>query len=345
MVVDESAEPSRTTRGFYGFNLDGRFSPNRRVSEQEVDCSHGDYFSALDADQNGARSTCIVGETGGGVLCQGGVDNQLPVANEVFFQLLGNRVLSGNALLSQQINAGRYTLLVRVAGVNGALGATLNDPAVTIRVYPVAWPTFQSCEGIQQEGQTYAVDDRSLRETGNLDAPVLEFPGCIVGGRLRQRVVSAIASATPMTLPLLGSIRVPVYDLQLRFDLREGEGQLGNLGATTSAPDVVQALRAVVTDDAYRTLVDQAVESFVDVAGPRPDAGVSCDGPWGLIGVGAGFTALRARIAPTTVFGRVPGACGDPAIVVGGDGGLTDATADAADARVEPSGDAGVGVD
>ena len=284
MIVDEGAAPDTTTRAFYGFNLDGRFSPSRTAAQRAADCSHGDYFSTLDPDQN--TGTCLVGSRGVGMDCLGGVDNQLPQAIETIFQLLGNRVTTGNALLDQQINTGRYTLLVRVAGVHGTLGASLNDQSVTIRVYPVAWPTFQGCGGIQQQQQTYAVDDRSLREAGNLNAPVLDFPGCIVGGRLRQSVVSATASATPMTLPLVDSIRIPAYDVQLRFDLEGGGGQNGNLGATTLASEVQEALSATVSDERYRSAVGMLVQSFIDVASPQADSGVSCESPHGLIRVG-----------------------------------------------------------
>jgi hypothetical protein len=45
MSVDPGTKSWDATHGYYGFNLDNRFSPNRTSIEQLADCSHGDYFS------------------------------------------------------------------------------------------------------------------------------------------------------------------------------------------------------------------------------------------------------------------------------------------------------------
>ncbi len=61
--LDEGSE-APGTRGYYGFNLDERYSPAATASQQRNDCSHGDYFSVVDPDQN--MGTCASGAVGGG---------------------------------------------------------------------------------------------------------------------------------------------------------------------------------------------------------------------------------------------------------------------------------------
>ncbi len=305
LLLDDSA-PTQSDRGFYGFNLDGRFSPSSQALLRAEDCGWSDHFSIIDPDQN--TGTCVVGELGGGSRCGGGVDNQLP---NILYTLLSYRptFVSGGQLFAQQIDLGRYTLIVRVLGVHGVPGPSLNDPAVTIRVYPVAWPVSEDCASVQRPMQTYAVDDRSLREAGNLDTPLLEFPGCVLRGRLRQVAPQPTSAPTPMVLPLVDSARLPLHDLRLRFDLATGEATSGNLGGTLSTTEVVTALGTVVSDRLALKVIPMLGYQDVAFGGA---SGVNCDYPPGLISVGLGFTALRANIQPTTVSGPIPGACGSP---------------------------------
>ena len=70
-------------------------------------------------------------------------------------------------------------------------------------------------------------------------------------------------------------------------------------------------MSAIVPEARYRDYLMPLVQGFVDIA-TTVDGAVTCDYPAGLIGVGVGFTALRANIRPTSVSGPIPGACGSP---------------------------------
>lgn len=305
MTPDEGAEPP-ANRGYHGFDLDARRSPSPTSLQRDPDCSHGDFYSTLDPDQN--EGTCVAGMPGGGSACRGGVDNQLPNVLQTLQQFEQTLELPG--FYNRQIDAGRYTVLLRVAGVHGTLGPSLNDPSVVIRVYPVAWPAFQDCGGAERPGQDYAVDDASLRERGNLRAPVLEYPGCILRGRLRQRASRATDAVTPMVLPLMDGVGVRLRDLHLRVDLAGDEGTRGNLGGSMLVSDVVDALVATASFRHFRDAATPLTQGFVDLPGPLGSDLSSCESGVGRIGVGVGFTLLRANIAATTVSGPVAGACG-----------------------------------
>lgn len=305
-MVDEGAEPP-ASRGFFGLNIDNRSSLSRTAQQSVEDCSHGDYFSTLDPDQN--VGTCRGSTYEGGHGCRGGVDNQLANIVAVIRQFTGNLPL-GDVLLNGEIAAGRYAVLLRVAGVHGAPDASLNDPDVTLRVYPVAWPTFERCEGVQSPRQTYAIDDRSLRAAGDIDRPVVEIPGCIVRGRFRPREVSATGATTPMVLPLLSDARVPLHDLAMRFDLGVDGARGGNLGGTMLQSEVASSVVAASALLRVRDYVPGTALGFVDIPAVGEIGPAACERPTSMISVGLGFTALRANIQPTTVSGPIPGACG-----------------------------------
>ncbi len=137
LLLDEGAEPP-ATRGFYGFNLDGRTSPSTTAQQQAADCSHGDYFSVVDSDQN--MGTCAAGSAGGGMGCRGGVDNQLPNVAQTIQQFQPDLDVQGT--INEQISDGGFLIVVRVTDVNGTLGPTLNDPSVRVLVYPYAFANF-----------------------------------------------------------------------------------------------------------------------------------------------------------------------------------------------------------
>ncbi|MDB4929124.1 MAG: hypothetical protein JWM10_1608 [Myxococcaceae bacterium] len=312
LLVDEGAEPGATTRAFYGFNLDNRFSSSRTASQVAADCSHGDYFSALDADQN--MGTCTAGSTGGGSGCRGGVDNQLPNMVQTIMQFQAS--LSVQSVLRESIDDGHLVMLLRVSGVNGPLGPTLNDPAVTVTVYPYAWASFTNCASIQAPGQHYTVDNRSLRVAGDLASARFQYPASIVNGRLRVDA-SGSGDATPtfairppasLSLGSTGiSYEVSFYRTQLRLSLGETGGTSGNLGGFMRQGDVIDALVTIPALMQFRDAAGPLIQGFVDVATGTPAA---CDAPQGGIGVGFGFSTLRAIIDPTTVTGAPPGVCG-----------------------------------
>ncbi len=309
MMLDEGAEPGVTTRAFYGFNLDGRFSPSRGASQQPEDCSHGDYFSVVDPDQN--SGACMAGAVGGGTGCQGGIDNQLPNLAQTIMQFQAS--LNVQALLNVRLNAGRDLVLIRVSGVNGALGPALNDPAVTVQLYPFVSPMFADCADVARPNQMYAIDNRSLNVPGDLDSARVQFSGSIVNGRLRVTPTDASAAAPNFLLPLpvMGdTIDLPMYRTRFRFTMGETDGTSGNLGGYASQTDLVEALITIPALRQFRDAVGPLIQGFVDVATGEPVA--SCASPHGGIGIGIGFSAVRAVVAPMAVSGGVPGMCGAP---------------------------------
>nr|MBK7065462.1 hypothetical protein [Deltaproteobacteria bacterium] len=206
LLLDEGAEPGVTTRAFYGFNLDGRISPTRPANQQPADCSRGDYFSTIDPDQN--MGTCMAGTAGGGAACQGGVDNQLPNVGQTIMQFQAS--LNVQNTLNEQVDTGKFLILVRVTGVNGTLGPSLNDPSVHVLVYPFAYATFPNCANIQMANQMYQIDNRSLSTPGDLSSARLKFQGSIVNGRLRVNP----AGRQPLGAQLLHPPLAPGDDAQ-----------------------------------------------------------------------------------------------------------------------------------
>jgi hypothetical protein len=294
-VVDRGAEPP-SNRGFYGFNLDGRFSPITVSAQAAGDCSHGDYFSTVDPDQN--RNGCT-----GGPGCQGGVDNQYPNVAQTLEQF---RLSTGvGSCLSRRTSLGRGLILLRVADVDGMLGPDLDDPAVTVSLYPDARPLFAECASLAQPRQPYAVDNQHLTTAGDPGSARLRFTGSIVRGRLR--VAAPATSALPFALGFGGTsqVRAP----QLRMSLTETAGTSGNLGGYIRQTELVETLVATPALTQFRDALGPLIQGFVDVATPGDDGGLSCDSPEGGIGIGVGFEAVRATILATT-SGPMPGMCG-----------------------------------
>lgn len=310
MLLDEGAEPGVTTRAFYGFNLDGRFSPSRTASQGPADCSHGDYFSTVDPDQN--MGSCFAGAAGGGSACHGGVDNQLPNLAQTVMQFQAS--LNVQRALDDSINRASLLMLIRVSDVNGALDSTLDDPSVTVRVYTVVHPTFADCANIQVGYQTYAVDNLSLTSPGDLDSATFQYAGSIVHGRLRVNAATSSAASPTfrIAVPAVGVVGSPsfvvsLYQTALRVDLSSMGGANGNMGGYLRQTDVISALTTIPALMAFRDAAGPLIQGFVDIA---TGAGTSCESPSGGIGVGLGFTALPAVIAPATVSGAVPRTCG-----------------------------------
>jgi hypothetical protein len=315
LLLDEGAEPGVTTRAFYGFNLDGRNSPSRTASQQAADCSHGDYFSTVDPDQN--MGTCMAGAAGGGTGCQGGVDNQLPNVAQTISQFQPS--LNVQNTLNEQVDTGKFLILVRVTGVNGTLGPSLNDQSVHVLVYPFAYATFANCANIQMAGQMYSVDNRSLTTAGDLSSARLQFDGSIVNGRLRVNPPAANPSAPNFSIPLaiMGmNLQLNLFQTQLRVTLGATDGTAGNLGGYLRQGDLIDALTTIPALMQFRDAAGPLIQGFVDIATAAAlgDAGApataACDAPQGGIGVGLGFTTKSANIAATTVATPPSGVCG-----------------------------------
>ena len=295
--------PGSSTRGLAGFNLDGRFTGPTPGAEAE--CNHGDFFSELDPDQN--MGTCAAGTARGGSGCMGGVDNQLPEIAETV-DGFGGDVRGAVAELSRN---GQASILVRVSGVDGELGPSLNDDQVTVRVYPVGRPLFDDCAQIGTPGQRYAVDDASLLVAGDLARARFRFNARIVAGRL---VTLPTGSATTpdfaLDLPLGTAVAtLNLFRTQLRFDLTADRALRGNLGGTTPMRDVVAAVIPALPSGVSPAVVNAVIQSFVDTQDPAGDP-LGCRYPNGSISLGMGFTGARAVIAPTSVRGPQPGRCG-----------------------------------
>ncbi|MBP6833700.1 MAG: hypothetical protein KA978_23140 [Deltaproteobacteria bacterium] len=315
LLLDEGAEPGVTTRAFYGFNLDGRISPTRPANQQPADCSRGDYFSTIDPDQN--MGTCMAGTAGGGAACQGGVDNQLPNVAQTIMSLQAS--LNVQNTLNEQVDTGKFLILVRVTGVNGTLGPSLNDPSVHVLVYPFAYATFANCANIQMANQMYQVDNRSLTTAGDLSSARLQFDGSIVNGRLRVNPPAANPSAPNFSIPLSlqgMTLNLNLFQTQLRVTLGATDGTAGNLGGYLRQGDLIDALTSIPALMQYREAAAPLIQGFVDIATAAAlgDAGapatVTCDAPQGGIGVGLGFTTKVATIATTTVATAPSGVCG-----------------------------------
>jgi len=319
LLLDEGAEPGVTTRAFYGFNLDGRNSPSRTASQQAADCSHGDYFSTVDPDQN--MGTCAAGSAGGGMGCQGGVDNQLPNVAQTIMQFQAS--LNVQNTLNEQVDQGAFLIVVRLEGVNGTLGPALNDPSVQVSVYPFAYAAFANCANIQMANQMYQIDNRSLTTPGDLTTARLKFQGSIVNGRLRVNPPAANPTMPNFSLPLslMGTtLNLNLFQTQLRVTPGETDGLSGNLGGYLRQTDLIDALTTIPALAAFRDAAGPLIQGFVDIATGTPTS--SCDAPQGGIGVGLGFTTKRAQILPTTVATAPMGVCGGGGGSTGSDAGV-----------------------
>jgi hypothetical protein len=295
--------PLSHARGVAGFNLDGRFTG--AIPRADEECNHGDFFSELDPDQN--MGTCTAGSARGGTACVGGVDNQLPaIANAL--ESFGGDV---QGTLASLLRNGRMSVVVRVSGVDGAPGPTLHDDQVTVRIYPVAWPLFDDCTQIGTPGLRYAIDDESLGVPGDLARARFRFNARIVAGRV-MTLPTGSASTPDFVLALPFGTTVAslhLFRTQLRFDLTADRALRGNLGGSTLLRDAVDAVLPALPPGISPSIVHSVTQSFVDIREPEHDP-LGCRYPNGSIGLGMGFTGVRAEVAPTTVRGPQPGRCG-----------------------------------
>lgn len=219
--------------------------------------------------------------------------------------------LDVRASLDRQIGEGRPVVLLRVSGVGADLGPLLNDPDVTVQVYQVAFPTFSNCANVGMDRQVYAVDDRSLTP-GDLDSARLRFGGSIVEGRLRVIPDPAGAAAPAFLLPMPfvrgTSLTLNLREPRLRLTLGNSGATAGNLGGYAQQGEVLTTTAATPALREFHVAIAPLFPGFVDVATGSPTR--SCEAPQGGVGVGLGFSAVRAVIAPATVSGAPAGTCG-----------------------------------
>lgn len=303
--------PMTHAQGVAGFNLDGRTTGP--ASGAPADCAHGDFFSALDPDQD--LGSCVPGQPRGGSTCVGGVDNQLPELASIFSGF-GTDL---RASMLDDVAQGRTAIVLRVTDVNGVPGPALDDPAVGVQVYPVARPLFASCASIGAPGLPYAVDDASLTTPGDLSSARLSYTGRIVRGRLLVDPPSDPTRAVfPFTMTVMASpLTFSLQAAQVRLSMTPDRATGGNLGGYTPLAAIVAQLRPLLPAGIPEATVTTVLQSLVDVQLPAGDS-MGCVAPNGGVSMGLGFTASRAALSATTVRGPMTGACGGPAVPVGG---------------------------
>jgi hypothetical protein len=303
-IIDPAIEPPGDV-GIHGFNLDGRYSPSPAALQLPTDCDHGDNFSVLDPDQN--TGACHDRNTGGGPSCGGGVDNQLPHVANVLRQA---RKLDLQRALDDEMRRGRGLMILRVSGVDRDIGPGFNDPSVIVALYPYVVPTFADCADVARPRQRYTVDDRALYTPGDLSTARLTFFGSIVDGRLR--VNPAAGDAAPrfrLAIPIANALTTfDLRETRLRVTLGEAEATSGNLGGYVPQDELFDALDPLLPHMMHVDALRPLIQGFTDVA--TGTSTPSCVHPSGGIGMGLGFTAVRAVVAPTTVSGPVSGVCG-----------------------------------
>lgn len=299
--------PATNTAGVAGFDLDGLKSTAADAAMRgSAACSHADFFSTLDSDQN--TGTCAAGMARGGASCQGGVDNQLPeIASTV--QGFGTDI---RATLTEQLQQGKVAILIRVANVNGTPGPTLNDSAVDVYLYPIGRPMFASCSNVGMVGQSYAVDTASLMGGNDLVANArYHYSASIVNGRLRVAPAAGQTTANfTFNLPIMDmNIPLALFKTQLRVDMTADRGANGNLGGYAQLGPLASMLGSLLPAGIPVSTVQTVLQSLVDVQDPAGNA-MGCTAPNGGISLGLGFSTVRAVIQAAPVTGARMGMCG-----------------------------------
>lgn len=279
----------------FGFNLDARFSSQVDSERMPADCNHGDFISALDVDQN--MGGCMFG-TGG---CRGGVDNQLPELAEAGMMA---GLFDLRTRLASEIDQAHLVFLLRVSNVDGPLSPTLEDPEVTVRVYTgQSMIPYAMCDSLHTPGNAYAIDTSSLLNPSDINSARFAMRGSIHAGRL-QIGGPMIGDDLILTLPIL-TANLELRGAQLRMNLAMDRTTDGNLGGYVRAQDAIDSILKIPAAEPYAAVINGLVRGLVDLQG-----GGSCGLSTGSIGMGMGFTSVRATIAPTPVSGPQPGMCG-----------------------------------
>lgn len=268
-----------------GFNLDGRYSP--AVGQQPADCDHRDFYSSIDPDQN--RDGC----TRGPAACVGGVDNQFPELASASQMLVDWR-----QLYATEVAAGRITYLLRVEGVE----SLINDNQVIVSIFK-GHPMFPSCGRIGSLAQPYAIDQPSLLA----GVARFRYAGVIRNGRLSLAVApGSVGNFFELPTPsFFREAPLGLSSFNLRVTLTPDAGVDGNLGGRTPRANLITVFTSNPLAAMYRNVIEGLVNGLTDIQTMN-----SCDAPNGAVGMGMGFSLVRAVIQPTPVFGPVPGMCG-----------------------------------
>jgi hypothetical protein len=299
---------------YHGFNVDNAFTPaHPRMAPP--DCSHQDYFSAIDPDQN--MGTCSSTGTG----CVGGVDNQLP-SLATTISATGTDV---GMALGDELTQGKLILLVRVSGVHGTPSPTLTDCNVNVTIF-VGHPLGTSCSTIFNGSSMFAVDNSSLNTAGDLTSAKYQFTGQIINGRLSINPGTGAGNTFAIPLPPIAGVNITlnVHNLQVRLSMTATAGSNGNLGGFLLTSDVTSAIETALPQ--YATLVGGVIGGLSDVATGSPAGCYNVDAGTGGIGLGFGFTTVGAVISPTAVTGAPSGTCGGSGSTDGGSTPTTDAS-------------------
>jgi len=295
-----------------GFNLDNRFS----TANDAMGCSHEDYVSALDLDQNMGGGTCMMGA--GFMAGCGGVDNQIPALFEAVGAFMPN--LDVNQVIRDQINQGKLSLIVQVLN----LDTVPNDNDVTVRLF-LGYPNFMNCATQFMQGTTpeYSIAASSLAAgSTDLSTARFVFQGRLVNGRLQ------VSSSGNVDFPL-----PEIMGLRLTFALHQAQfrmtiagtgtmasaytGSNANLGGWVDGNEMLQAVLRVPAAAANMMVVEGAIGTLVDIQSP---AGV-CFTPrvmttppsYGGVSLGMGIGVFPARLATganAVIMDRAAGTCG-----------------------------------
>jgi hypothetical protein len=316
LTVDMTPPDSNTAVA--GFNLDGIHTDMDGTTPRS--CNKPDQPSALDQDQNcpmasltAADGRCAAMNPGcaPGGTCRGGVDNQLPGILDAIETAASAQFPMGlRPELSSQVSGNKISLIVRITGVNDLT----NDPSVQVKIYN-AYPTFtDNCNTVAPDRE-YAVAADSVTG-GNIEMPTIpSFNGSIRAGRLFVEQPGMF----PLPLPEIMGQRVDLTltNAQLRVNLTEEAGARGNLGGSFNGSQLFTLIGRIAPDFAMEAVT--IIAGFVDIEQPLPTPGSMpgvCSNRmvmppvFGNIGVGLGFSLVRARVAAAPVAARGAGVCG-----------------------------------
>jgi hypothetical protein len=325
LTVDVTPPDANTA--IAGFNLDGIHTDMDGTTPRS--CNKPDQPSSLDQDQNCPTASrnamdgrCAAMNPGcaPGNGCFGGVDNQLPgILDAIETAAAAQFPMGLRPELSSQISGNRISLLVRITGVNDLT----NDSEVQVKIYN-AYPTFtDNCSTVAPDRE-YAVAADSVMG-GNLETPTIPaFRGSIRNGRLFVEQPGMF----PLPLPEIMGVRVDLTltNAQLRVNLNEEGGMRGNLGGSFNGSQLFDLIRRIAPDFAMQAVT--IIAGFVDIEQPLPTPGsmpgvcsnrMAMPPVFGNIGVGLGFSLVKARVAAMPAAARGAGTCG--ATSGGTDGG------------------------
>ncbi len=313
-VIDENDNPDVSHTGF---DLDG-------LASSDVDplgCTHLDYLSSLDSDQNCTRAedeqcvetsaTCACPSDGQDAgTCLGAVDNQLPTFVSTVAGFLTIRGPDFRRSSRVAMSGGQFIVLVQLLGVDDLN----NDPNVRARLFRGFVAPATTCRAPFASGR-YQIDRGSLRAGGTTpnDAAV-ELAGAIVNGRLR--VSAGDAAVFRLRWPTVDWVATPplpldTHHVSIAMDVSADLGTRGNLGGWVDAEPVI-AWFIAADPSGYGRWIRGIAGGLVDIQ----VSGI-CDGSamtpptYGGISIGFGFDAVRVQLDPVTpvVDAPQPGSC------------------------------------